>query len=376
MDKNEYRKNALDMIYLTSCALKGEIPEKERTEALDLNALFSVCQKHILTASVAYAIESAGIKDENFTQAKEKAIRKNILLDAERKKILDRLEKEHIWYMPLKGSILKDWYPKLGMRQMSDNDILCDGNFRRQIKDIMTDMGFSCEHYGRGNDDAYHKPPVCNFEMHNELFTVTHAGKLHEYYNDVKERLIKDEGNDFGYHFKDEDFYIYITAHEYKHFVNGGTGVRSLADTYVFLKKRSDTMDWDYIAAETDKLGISEYEKNNSGLAMKLFSGEVLTEKENELLDYHIFSGIYGNVTNSTENNLQSKAGGSKLKYIFYRLFPTMDMIQSWYPFFYRHKWLIPVLWIYRPFRGLVLNRSKLIAEFKTFIRLGRTSRS
>ena len=96
MEQNEYRKNALDMIYLTSCVLNGTSTDQDRLYEIDLKTLFEVCQEHILTACVAYALESAGIKDSNFIQAKEKAIRKNILLDAERKKILDRLEKEHI----------------------------------------------------------------------------------------------------------------------------------------------------------------------------------------------------------------------------------------------------------------------------------------
>ena len=112
--------------------------------------MFEVCQQHILTACSAYALESAGVQDHDFTQAKEKAIRKNILLDAERVKILKRLESEKIWYMPLKGALLKNLYPKLGMRQMSDNDILCDSNYRARIKTIMLDMGFTCEHYEEG----------------------------------------------------------------------------------------------------------------------------------------------------------------------------------------------------------------------------------
>ena len=76
MEKNEYRKNALDMIWLTSCALRGTSHDQDRLYEIDLKALFSVCQEHILTACAAYALESAGIKDSNFTQAKEKAIRK------------------------------------------------------------------------------------------------------------------------------------------------------------------------------------------------------------------------------------------------------------------------------------------------------------
>lgn len=363
MEKREYRHYADAMIYLTVCAINGETPEQEKIAQFDLEKLLEVCQKHILTACVAYALESAGIHDHNFTQAKEKAIRKNILLDAERDKILKRLESEKIWYMPLKGAILKDWYPKLGMRQMSDNDILCDGSYRAYIKDIMLDMGFTCDHFGESNDDAYFKPPVCNFEMHNELFHACQIGNLHAYYNDVKSMLLKDEGNEYGYHFRTEDFYIYITAHEYKHFSGGGTGVRSLVDTYVFLRKFSDSLNWEYIYAELQKLNISDYEKQNRELAMKLFELKSLSDDENKLLNYYIFSGIYGTVENNVENNMERFGQGSKLRYVLCRLFPPMEQVKTYHPFFYEHKWLLPVLWVYRPIRGIFKNSKKLRAE-------------
>ena len=365
MEKSEYRRYAYAMIYLTQCAINGRIPKQDQIDKLDLEALFEVCQKHILTACVAYALESAGIHDHNFTQAKEKAVRKNILLDAEREKILKRLESEKIWYMPLKGSVLKDWYPKLGMRQMSDNDILCDNDYRARIKEIMLDMGFTCERFGKSNDDAYFKPPVCNFEMHNELFTPAHVGKLYEYYKDVKERLIKDDGNAYGYHFSTEDFYLYIIAHEYKHYARGGTGVRALVDTYVFLRKFHDSLDWNYIDAELAKLEMADYEKQNRELALKLFQEQNLSEEEQERLEYYIFSGTYGNIENSVKNLIDEKGQGSKKRYIWLRLFPPMEHYKVWYPWAYKHKILIPVAWLYRSISGVLFRRKKLAAEFK-----------
>lgn len=365
MEKSEYRIQAYDMIYLVKCAINGETPDKAKVDGMNMNALFEVCQQHILTACSAYALESAGVQDHDFTQAKEKAIRKNILLDAERVKILKRLESEKIWYMPLKGALLKDLYPKLGMRQMSDNDILCDSNYRARIKKIMLDMGFTCEHYGEGNDDAYFKPPVCNFEMHSELFIVTHVGKLYEYYEDVKQRLVRDEVNAYGYHFRTEDFYLYITAHEYKHYARGGTGVRSLVDIYVFLRKFHDMLDWSYINAELAKLEIADYEKQNRELAMKLFQGQELSEEECERLDYYIFSGTYGTFNNRFKNLIDEKGQGSKGRYIWKRVFPPMEHYKDWFPWAYRHKILIPIAWLYRPIKGLMFRRKELIAEFK-----------
>lgn len=365
MEKSEFRKNASDMIYLTICALKGKTPRPERIANLDLPMLFEVCQKHILTACVAYALESAGIKDKDFTQAKEKAVRKNIILDAECAKILHRLEEEKIWHMPLKGALLHHWYPKIGMRQMSDNDILFDKARRSRVKELMTEMGFTCEHYGIGNDDAYFKPPVCNFEMHNELFAVTHMGTLYEYYRNVKERLIPDDDSGYGYHFSNEDFYIFMMAHEYKHFSKGGTGVRSLVDTYVFLDVFEDLLDWDYISVELEKLGIADFERSNRELAIKVLDVRKLTHDYKKLLDYYVMSEIYGTIENSVNNRIESEGGGSKAAYVWHRIFPPMKFYKAWYPWAYKHKCLIPAAWVFRLIRGATVRRGRLTNEIK-----------
>ena len=365
MEKREFRKNAADMIYLTACAINNKKPKQERIDRLNLPKLFEVCQKHILTACVAYALESAGIKDNDFTQAKEKAIRKNILLDIERRTILRKLEAEKIWYMPLKGSLLHEWYPKLGMRQMADNDILVDSKKMAEVHDIFLDSGYICEHFGQGNHDVYFKKPVLNFEMHSGLFSPTHIGNLYSYFNDVKSKLISDDDCNYGYHFSDEDFYLFIMAHEYKHFKCGGTGVRSLVDTYVYLRKFSDSLDWNYINEELEKLGIADFERDNRELAMKLLSMQQLTDEDKKLLDYYIMSGTYGSVENYVKNGIELHGGGSKLKYYWYRFFPPISFVRASVPWAKKSKLLIPAAYIYRFFRGATSSRKAVTKEFK-----------
>lgn len=371
MDKEEYRKNAHLMLYLASCAVNSVAPGPEKMREIDLEQLFKVCESHVLTAVTAYALETAGIQDHAFTQAKEKAIRKNILLDAERSALLKRLEAEHIWYMPLKGAILKDWYPKLGMRQMSDNDILCDKEYRKRIREIMQEAGFTLEK-SKINVEEYSKKPVHNFEMHFDLFTEYNQGKIYSYYETVKDRLIRDAQCQYGYHFSVEDFYLYMTAHEYKHYAEGGTGVRSLLDVYILMRKFGDTLDMQYIAAEAEKMGIAAFEKQNRELAMQLFGSHSLTDEQMQQLDYYIFSGAYGTFEHSGKNRveraMQGNGSSAKLRYLFQRLFPPMDKIRTGYPFFYQHKWLIPVLWLIRPFRALIVNRGRMLSEIKHLI--------
>ena len=226
MDKHSYKQNAYYLMYLIRCVLNNKVPAKEKLDKMDLSGVFAVAKAHSLTAIAAYALESAGIYDKDFEEEKNKAIRKTIILDAE-------LEKACIWYMPLKGILIKDLYPQIGMRQMADNDIIFDNNRSDDVRIIMQSLGFQTESFDSGNHDVYYKPPVCNFEMHTELFGDWHQEELYTYFSNIFQKVIKDNENGYGYHLSVEDFYIYITAHNYKHYSSGGTGLRSLVDTYV-----------------------------------------------------------------------------------------------------------------------------------------------
>lgn len=52
-----------------------------------------------------------------------KAVRVNIMFDSESDRIFRLFEENHICYLPLKGCILKDYYPEAFLRQMGDIDV-------------------------------------------------------------------------------------------------------------------------------------------------------------------------------------------------------------------------------------------------------------
>jgi hypothetical protein len=360
------KKTSYDMLYLATCAVNGVVPDKDKITQIDLQKLFDMCQFHCLTATVDVALESAGVKNSKFVEAESKAIKKNLLLDMEREKLFQFMEQNGIWHMPLKGVILKDMYPKTGMRQMSDNDILYDAKFQNEVCKYMKSHGYSAESVGKGNHDVYMKPPIFNYELHSKLFNEDKNKNLFEYYKNIENRLVKDTDKNYAYHFTDEDFYIYITAHEYKHFIGSGTGLRSLMDCYIYIKSKGDSMDWDYISKELKTLNIADFEENRRNLAIKVFSNPNLPElssKETELLEYYLFSGTYGTMKNSVKNGLE-KENNSKFKYILHRFFPPMSFYKIHHPIVYKYKFLVPFFSVYRIVRGAVLNHKKISAEF------------
>lgn len=361
-----------DLIYLLACAVNGVVPDSAKTADMDIKKLYKLSKYHTVRAAVGKALERAGIRDNDFGQAEFKAVRKNILLDTEWAAISKELEAAGIWHMPLKGSILKEMYPESGMREMADYDILFDKERLADVKKIMADRGYE-QHGGESTHQVvFMKPPVLNFEMHTALFGAHHAENLYRYYREPMRFMKKDEGMEHSYHFNDEDFYIFMTAHEYKHFYGSGTGIRSLLDCYVYMKEKGGSLDSSYLSARLSELGIYDYEKQRRELAMKIFSSAEmpgLTAQEQEMLDNYFDFGTYGTIKHRAENKVEqfyaSEKKVSKGKYILRRLFPDLKHMKQFYPAYFKCRLFIPFSYIRRMIHGLVSRRSRITAELK-----------
>ena len=59
---------------------------------------------------------------------KESGCLQECLMDVEREEIITFFEEKNIWYLLLKGLIIREYYPNPALREMSDNDILLTEN--------------------------------------------------------------------------------------------------------------------------------------------------------------------------------------------------------------------------------------------------------
>ena len=353
-----------NLVYLVVCAVNQTAPDSEQVAAMDLDAVYRLALRHMLVATVAPALEAAGVSDNRFSKALKRSFMRNVTMDTEMMVLFSELDAAGIWHMPLKGVVLQHIYPVYGMRQMSDRDILFDARRADDVRAIMEGEGFSAERFGAGNHDVYYKEPVSNFEMHRTLFGTGAGERLYEYYEHVEGRL---RGDGFEKHLSPEDFYLYVTAHEYKHYSHSGTGLRSLLDVYLYL--RMVELDMDYVETEALKLGMAGFEAANRALAQRLFSGQELTEADKEMLEYVVSSGAYGTMDHRVENAI-AKNGHGKLRYMIDRFcVPVSRNNKDYadfavtYPLFYRYKVLLPLLPFYRTLRAMRAGRFKMEAR-------------
>ncbi len=382
MQNSSNYKAAMDMLYLCGCAIGGIKPASERIASMELGAIYKISVAQNLTALVGGALEPCreelSMQNDELTAiltVKERSVRKNLMFATERQKLISFMESEGIWYMSLKGIVLQELYPKMGLRQMSDNDILFDPSCREQVRDWFASEGYEVRYYGISNHDVYQKKPIYNFEMHVDLFDEAYAAPLSVYYRDVKARLVPIEGSRYGYRFSYEDLYCYFVCHAYKHWQIAGIGFRFLCDLWVMLKAYRDTMDWEYIGHELLALGVSDFEAQSRALAdavftdITSFSFEALSPSMQQHLVSLLSSGTYGTQKQLVTKGIAKKGG--KFKYLLSCVFPGASSIQTYFPACIKHPWLLPVGWFWRLMvllfkrSGYVCNKLKYVFSSK-----------
>ena len=369
MDKELYLKNLKDYLHLVALYFNKQEATDFTLDESNLPFFIDLSKKHSLTALFYKVVKDTkvNIKEEYLKKLEGyylANVRKHVLFEQERKELFKYCEENHILYLPLKGLILKEYYPDPYTREFADNDIFFGKDKDEQIKKFFVDRGYKVELYRKSNHDVYLKEPCLNFEMHRALFGETDDNeKIVKNFIHPKIGLVNTQSYQAFYRLN--DFYVYFTAHSYKHFHIAGCGLRTLIDYYVFLKKDmidNDILDFDYINKELKKIDLVDFSNDMINLTTKVFKEEPLNDKEQEMLLYIASSGTYGTLENRVNKGVKEKG---KSRYLMSRIFPPYRYYKSAYPWAYKVPILIPIAWLCRFFRILFNNPKRATNEIK-----------
>lgn len=366
---NSPNKEVNYLMHLLTCALNEAVPESS-TDEMDYSALLELAKKHQVYNIICPLIaDMEAVSDEekqNWQNYNFSEIKRMIVIGNERAAIYNQLTQAGIRFMPLKGLLLKKYYPKESMRQMSDHDILYDVQKRDVLDKIMKSNGYKPIATGENSDD-YFKAPYCTFEFHRKLFF--EESDFCPHFDNLWDNAKADSENPLMYHMNLNDIYVYSVCHMYKHFSTAGCGIRFLADIYLFLKKEYDNLDWDYIVDCLKQYGVFEYERQSRELALKIFADKPLTDEEMNLFETYLNFGIYGNGMIKLTKDINKLADGDKIeaakrKYIFKRLFPSKKKMIADNRVLEKKPYLLPAFYVLRLFRAL-FNLKSTVNEFK-----------
>lgn len=362
--------NSVETEYLL-CVLRAAVNGETAAAppaGIDWNQFFALSKKQEVYAMVAQSIDYSylppDIARELNDQSKSELVRL-IAMQNELKAIEEQLEKNEIRYMLLKGSVIRNYYPKQSMRQMSDIDIMYDPQKRDILLEIMKKRGYKMKSDGDNSDD-FVKAPYYTFEFHRDLFKDVYG--FCPDFSFVWDHAERSAEKPFEYIMCAEDLYLFHIAHMYKHGILGGFGVRFLVDTYLILKKNPD-MDTALLQRQLGKLNLSDFEEKIKILSFSVMEDKALTEEQTALFNDIIQNSIFGAADNidiaAAYEAYNAANGGGVLGYLKNRIFPSKQQMQSMYPQLKEKGYLLPYYYFKRLFKNLFTSFSKGVKEVR-----------
>lgn len=305
-----------------------------------------------------------GLRNNRILTEEKNAIEKTIFKSAYRYEQLKHeydnlcssLEMAKIPFLPLKGSVLRDYYPEPWMRTSCDIDVLVHReDLDRAIAHLRENLKY-VEGEHATHDVSFFSPTGVHVELHFDLVEEGRANNAIAVLSRVWENVFLREGSQYHYEMSDAFFYFYHIAHMAKHFETGGCGIRPFIDLWIL-----DHMEGVDISARDELLtkgGLMKFTERSRSLSDAWLGESELDEVLRQMQDFLLRGGVYGSTDNRVA--LQQKEKGGRFGYIMSRLFIPYEKLKRYYPILEKHRWLMPFMQIRRWFMLLRPDVAKM----------------
>ncbi len=314
-----------------------------------LPSLFAIAKKHDVLHLLAFALKQNGLLTAEHPQA-EKALFGAMFryerLDYEYRELCEALEGAKIPFVPLKGSILRAYYPEAWMRTSCDVDILVHReDLERAISYLVQNLKYKETERGT-HDVSFFSPTGNHVELHFDLVEEEYAQNAIDVLRTVWEDVTPCEERHYQSEMSDAFFYFYHIAHMAKHFENGGCGIRSFID--LWLLDGLDGADAKKRDVLLERGGLLAFAGHVRRLCRVWFEGEEPDALLVQMQRFLLHGGVYG--ASDSRVALRQKKRGGKFGYLVSRLFIPFAKLKRYYPILEKHPWLMPVMQVRRWF--------------------------
>lgn len=339
------------MFALLRSAVCGDLLSSEEISLYSpdiLPAITSLAQKHDVMHLIVFALKKNGLLDESNKNLESKmliTICRLEKLNYELIQLCEALEQAEIPFIPLKGSVLRQYYPEPWMRTSCDIDVLVhEEDLQRAVSYLSDNLGYRRESQNSHDISMFTQGGV-HVEVHYELVENSSVNLAEAVLKRIWNVVTKHVRCNYQYEMPDEMFYFYHIAHMAKHFVaTGGCGIRPFLDIWV-LNHRID-----FDREKREKLlsdgGLDVFAKQAELLSAVWFGNAEHTEITRQMEEYILRGGVYGTKTNQVVVQQQKKGG--QLKYALSKIFIPYEKIKFHYPILQKHKWLTPIMEVRR----------------------------
>ena len=352
-DKNKTDLTAIRFVARLILSLQDGITAPELPEGIGWRDVYRVSRQHSVCSAVYEAAEEyiRATGDEalilRFDTARSIDFAKHAVQSMEYERILSAFSSAGISHLAMKGFTFKALWTRPECRSMADLDFYT-GEYTERAGELLVSLGYKTEGEDGHVHDSYEKPPYVKVELHKRL------------YRDSTESFdswVFDPSAPCRYEMKPADFYLFALRHMYKHHKDGGFGIRTLFDMYLYEKRYEAELVEGRIEDRLAAAGLLDFYKSIRELMGLWFDGldpECASEELLSFESYVLFGGTYGNEDNRARRGVEDSG---RTKYMLSRLFPSYADMCLRYKWLARIPILLPVAYIMRFFSALFGGR-------------------
>lgn len=329
-------------------AAVGEEVQKALSPQI-LEELYSLSLKHDLAHIAGQALGDLGCLGDDEISGKFKkqamlAVYRHTRMEHDFQSICNTLEAAKIPYIPLKGAVIRKYYPEAWMRTSCDIDVLVKTELLDDAVKLLQDrMGFSYQ-AKTSHDVSLYSPNNVHLELHFDLTDDAVSVAQRTVLRRVWEYSAPAEEMRSMWKMLDETFYFYHIAHMAKHIENGGCGIKPFLDLWILNHQVvHDRQKREELLAEG---GLLTFARAAEKLSEVWFSGAEVDSLSLQLEQYVLDGGVYGTLKNSIVVKQAQKGG--KLQYMLFKIWQPYNIIKYAYPVLQKHKWLTPIYQVRR----------------------------
>lgn len=342
------------------------------TSARFLSALYGLSKKHDIAHLVGDAliknglIENGDIKSQ-FQNQIIMAVYRYEKLNYELGQICEILEEAKIPYIPLKGAVIRQFYPESWMRTSCDIDILVHEEDLESATAVLKEkLGYTYERKEKGSHDMQmYSISGVHLELHYTLIEEGRLSKMDKILSNIWNYAEDERKGSFQKRFFDTAFYFYHIAHMAKHFLNGGCGIKPFVDLWILNHSKEIKFEKEKRNELLLKGGLLKFAKETETLSEVWFGNGEHDGVTQAMEKFVLFGGVYGNSVNHAAVKQVEKKG--KVRHILSRIWMPYESLVFRYPNLKGKRFLQPFYEIKRWFS--LFNRSvwkRSVGELKT----------
>ena len=247
-------------------------------------------------------------------------------INSELETLKTAFEEEKIPFIPLKGSVIRQYYPEPWLRTSCDIDILVkEADADKASKALAKHLQYKINEKGQHDISLFSLSNI-HVELHFKLMDIEfkQVSALRDIWSGGEIAPV----SGYEYCMSNELFLLYHIYHMAKHFVHGGCGIKPFVDLWVIQNKIDyDEEKTEKILKESDLLLFYNH-------AMELmnvwFEGKPHNSVTQEMENYILQGGVYGTLEQQLAMS-QNKKGG-KFKHLMSRIFLSYKDMKIYYP--------------------------------------------